>query len=320
MKGVVILNQSQRYAIHLDNLRRKNNITVENLCNNIVDPRNYRRYINGERTLTNSKIEEFCNCFKISITDFYYSASEQDKYEFALVNDLYKLIQNKNYLQFYKDAKLIKISRFIDVQNKRFYKFCFIKVEFQTKKASPKDLLIRLYEMANYPKCLKKKAYDFVDLVSLQLIAELETEFGETNALERLIQILEYGDMIYLSSDSSTVIPSIYANVSLFLTRLKRFEDSDCIASAGVDYSIRYSNNSALSHLYAIKAQSAKELMQHSEAELNAIKSFFSVIVRDSQYEIDMIYTFLVDKLNINPIELIKKYENRLLKIDDKIN
>ena len=96
------MNQSQKYAIHLDNLRRKHKITVSKLCENIVDPRNYRRYISGERTLTNSKIEEFCVCLNLSITDFYYSASEQDKYEFAIINDLYKLIQKKDYLKFYK--------------------------------------------------------------------------------------------------------------------------------------------------------------------------------------------------------------------------
>ena len=71
----------QNYAYHLDNLRRKYNITVDEFCDGICNSRLYRRYLSGERTLTHLKIISFCERLGISPSDFYYSASERDRYE-----------------------------------------------------------------------------------------------------------------------------------------------------------------------------------------------------------------------------------------------
>lgn len=177
------MDQTKKYAIHLDNLRRKTKLTVKSLCDDIVDQRTYRRYLSGERTLTHLKIVEFCKRLKISTTDFYYSARESDKYEFQQINNLYKFISARDFEKFYSEIRNIKRDRIIDIQNLRFYDFCILKVEFELNKKTNDQLIRELSKIIDYPNCIGKTAFDFVDLITLQLIAEIETKFEKDTAL-----------------------------------------------------------------------------------------------------------------------------------------
>ena len=202
------MNINQNYAYHLDNLRREHGFTIERFCADIVNPRNYSRYLSGERTITTDKINLFCNRLKISQSDFYYSANERDRYELKKINHLYKMIEKHEYKQFLEVLESIKEERFINIQNERYLSYCVQKYYFDLGKISNEQIMSELCSISNYPNCLNKHAFDFVDLISLQLIAEIEIKTKKTSALNKLTSILEDHDLIYISSDT------------LFMTRM----------------------------------------------------------------------------------------------------
>jgi hypothetical protein len=306
------MNQSTKYALHLDDLRRNSKLTVKTLCDNIVDPRNYRRYLTGERTLTHVKIVDFCERLNISSTDFYYSARKTDIYEFQQVNKLYKLIGNRDFNAFNSSVKGIKRDNIIDTQNLRFYDFCILKIEFELNKKTNDQLIRELSNIIDYPSCCEKTAFDFVDLITLQLIAEIESKFGKDTALNKLISILNEPKFIYTSSEANNIIPSIYSNVSLFLLRMNRYQNSKEVALKGIDYSLRYSDISGLAHLYYVLAFSSLKLGNHIDAELNAVKCVMTAVVKNDKYEIDMFTKTLTKDFGVDPFTLIARTKSKL--------
>ncbi|KFZ27344.1 MAG: hypothetical protein KQ78_00394 [Candidatus Izimaplasma bacterium HR2] len=303
----------QNYAYHLDNLRRKYKITVDDLCGDICDSRLYRRYLSGERTLTHLKIIEFCEKLGISPSDFYYSASEKDRYELRKIKELYKTIVSRDFTNFQKIHKSINKDMLISIQNERFLDFCILKAEYINKATNSKNTLDKASLVADYPNCIKKSAFDFVDLISLQLIAQIEVEFKKEIALNKLIQILNNKDMIYISSESSNILPSIYANVSLFLSRLNKYEDSNSVSDSGIKYSILHSDFGSLSHLRYVKALSLLKLGYVQEAEIEAIKCLSNAISKENPYELEMFHRELISDFKKDPLELIPKYKKQIL-------
>ena len=310
-RGTINMIQSQKYAIHLDNLRQKHNITVEELCSDIVDPRTYRRYKTGEKTLTHRKVILFCFWHLVYYqTNFYFSARQHDNYEFQLVNTLYSYLSSKKYDEYWKESQKVNSIDFDDIQNKRFLDFCFCKYGYETGKEKLNIITNKLHELANYPECLKYDAFDFVTFVSLQLIAEIEVKHNKKDALLKLIELLTNTDLLYTSAEVSSILPSIFSNVALYLLRLKMFYESNRICDSGIAYSLRHSDLSGLAHLYYSKSYSSLELGKRPQAEENAILCILTAIIKKDQYEIEMFKKALSKDLNVDPLVLITKYKN----------
>lgn len=307
------MHQSQKLAIHLDNLRIRSKITVEEFCMDVVDTRTYRRYKSGVTTLSQNKIAEFCKKLKISATDFYYTASEQDKYEFKRINDLYYLAINRDYKKFSIEAKIIKRDLITDIQNKRFYDFCLCKVAYDTHKKKDNEVIQILSEISNYPKCITHTAFDFVSIVSLQLIAEIEVKVGIEKALIKLLDILSNDENIYTSSENNTILPSVYSNVAIYLLRLHKYQECSVLSEKGISYSKRFSNHSGLSHLYYSKSFSLLKLGKKPEAEKNAVLCILSAIIKDNSYELKMFKEVLTKDFGIDPIKLLDVYKHTLI-------
>jgi hypothetical protein len=299
------MNINQNYAYHLDNLRREHGFTIEKFCAGIVNPRNYSRYLSGERTITTEKINAFCNKLKISQSDFYYSANERDRYELKKINKLYEMIEKREYKSFLNILDSIKKEHLVNIQNERYLSFCVQKYYFDLGKKSNEQILKELCLLSDYPNCLSKHAFDFVDLISLQLIAEIEIKTKKTTALDKLTSILEDHELIYISSESSKILPSIYSNVALFLSRLKEYKQARTISIEGIEYSLRFYDNSGLTHLYYVKFYSEKMLNYNKDYQLSAIKCLMSAVATDNQKTIKTFYNVLKKDLNSDPFELI---------------
>lgn len=310
------MDVNQNYAYHLDNLRREYNMTINKLCEGIVDPRNYRRYISGDRTLTIDKLTKFCDKLGISQSDFYYSANEQDRYELRKINQLYGMVIGNDYSKFQEVLGSIKKSYLINRQNERYLEYCLARYNYDNKKQPIQFIMEQISKTINYPNMLKKNAFDFVDIISLQLIAEIESMINKDDALNRLIDILVHQDMIYISTESSKILPTVFANVALLLSRRNKFNDSKEVSSSGVTYSLKYSDLSSLPHLYYTKFYSEKMLGEALESEISAAKCLMISIIRNNDHEKKMFLNVLRKDLGMNPFLLLQKHQEALKSID----
>ena len=132
-------NDRLRYIYHLDSIRLKKKITVDEMCNGICSDRQYRKYLSGVNNISDQRIMEFCNNLSISARDFYYSLNEKDLYDYQIIRDLYYKIINKKYLSVTKTLDNLSKRDNLNKQNTRFYEYC--KTRFLYEKNILKKIL-----------------------------------------------------------------------------------------------------------------------------------------------------------------------------------
>ena len=299
----------RNYIEMIDDLRREYNFTVENLCENIMSPRYYRRILSGERNISHKHIEKFCDRLEVSESDFYYQASVRDRTELKRIYTLYNMIYTRDYTNFMTEMKKIKPEKFTTIQNEKFFNYCLQRMYFVKDKVMKKDILINLYKLFDYPKSLDKKSFDFVDIHILMLIAEIQVKLNDETALNKLIDILNNRISILVSSESSHVMATVYANTALFLLRLKKYEESRNIATNGLEHSRKHNDVSSLAHLKYCKAYSNYKLGNKLEAEIDAIKCLSCSIAKSNKTEFDIFFNEFKKLFNMNPFDLFKKHD-----------
>lgn len=281
-------------------------MTIEEFCFNIVDVRTFHRYKTGERLLKHSKIKEFCDKLRISVNDFYYSASKQDIYEFKKINELYKLIQKRMFEEFYEKAQDMYMPSIVEEQNKRFFNYCYAKADYEMQNENESNIMMVLKKIANYPACLGQNVFDFVTLVSLQLIAEIEIKNDVDIALLKLIDILSNVEIMYTSSETNTILPCVYSNVAIFLLRRHRFDDCLKISKRGVEYSIEHFDMSGLAHLYYCKSISSLKLGLINDSEECAKLCLMTALVKNNSYELEMFKKALTKDFGFDALEFLR--------------
>ena len=298
---------------HLDNLRRSKRITVEKFCEEICSDRQYRRLLSGEQNVSDQKITEFCNKLGISTIDFYYSANEKDKYEYSKIVKLYNYLSVGQYELFKKDYEKVKKERLVNKQNNRFFTFTLLKYQYLTGNIKDRVYIEELSKICNYPKCIKFKTFDFVDIISLQIISEIEVKNDIKTALTLLSKILTSKDMVYISSESRHILPNIYGTVSILLSRLKLHGESLKTANSGINYSILHSDFSTLTHLYYSKAYTLLQMNQVKQAQIVAAKCLSNAISRGIKSEYEVAVKLIEKNFNIEPLSLFQTYKNELI-------
>lgn len=308
------MKQSNLYMYHLDNLRRSRKFTVESFCEGICSDRQYRRLLSGDQNISDQKIYEFCNKLGISTKDFYYSANEKDRYEYSKVVRLYTYLQKNDLQMFFQEFKKVKEERLVNNQNKRFLNYCLIKYQHMSNKISDRQCVEELSVVCNYPKNKVFESFDFVDIISIALIAEIEVKHNKEEALSLLSRILSSGQLIYISSESRHILPNVYATVSILLSRLKKYEEAFQLSKSGVRYSINQSNFSTLTHLYYVQFYTSLKMGKIKQAEHFAVKSLANSISRGDKTEYDTTVQLIKKNLGIDPLSLFRTYETDVFK------
>ena len=303
---------TRNYIELVDELRREYNFTVEKLCSGIITTRYYRRILCGEKNINHGLISKFCDKFEISDSDFYYHASVRDRTELKKIYSLYNMIYTHDYSNFSKSVNLINTKRFLSKQNEKFFRYCIQKAYYVHKKIVVNDILVNLYALFNYPEDLKREIFDFVDIVILLLIAEIQVKFKEDTALQKLIIILENRKAFIVNSESSHISATVYANTSLFLLRLKRYSDAINIATEGLDYSKKHNDVSSLAHLHYSRSYSNYQLGSRKESEIDALRCMSCSIAKNNKTEFDVFHKEFKALFNSNPFDLFKKHQEHL--------
>lgn len=304
---------TRNYIELIDELRREYKLKVEDFCDGICNPRTYRRMLSGERAITHERIFQFCEKLKLSPSDFYYTSSNRDRFELQKILELYKMIFTHDYSQFFESISKINRKRLFSNQNEKFLDYCELKAKYVHHLSRDNEVLNSLYSIANYPDCLNKKTFDFVDLNILMLIAEIQIKYDEFSSLDKLIEILNNKLNIITRSDTSRMFPTIYSNVSLFLSRLNRHPEVIDISTKGIEYSIEFNLMSSLAHLHYLKSHSLLLIGNKMESEIEACKCISSAIAKNNKEEIRVFIKELEFDHGISPFDLLKRHSDEII-------
>ncbi len=310
------MKENNRIMFHLDDIRGKKNVTIKSLVDGICSDRQYRKYLSGVNSISDSRIAEFCNRLGISTRDFYYSFSKSDIYEFQIVRGIYQLITDSKLEEAYKAIKEVQGNEF-SAHNQKYLDYCELRVEHVLKKDYNSEIFSKASKLINYPTCCTNDAFDFVDVLVLKLIADLEFPLRKTGALDTLINILQNDNLLYLSAETRNLIPFVYSSVANYLGKLRRHQDCIDVSKAGIAYCNEFSFSKSLTWLYYLLSMGQKHLLQHTESKKNAMLCFANVIAGQSEKDIKIFYNVLHKDFGIDPFTMFSTEKDLLLNTKD---
>lgn len=245
--------------------------------------------------------------------DFYYSANEKDRYEYSKIVRLYMHLCNNEINEFNEKLQTVNKENLVNIQNERFLNYCLIRYQHMMKEISDGECLDKLSSVCNYPEIQHYESFDFVDIISLLLIAEIEVKSEKTEALNLLNKVLTSPDLIYISSESRHILPGIYGTVSILLSRLKKYDKASSIAKSGIDYSIRQSNFSTLTHLYYVMCYTSLKMDRLKQSKIYAARAMANAISRGNKSEYNITYELIEKNLKVAPMSLFNLYKDELV-------
>lgn len=293
-----------QYIYHIDELRRESKYRATDFCDGICSDRQYRRYLSGEQIVTQIKLHLFCEKLGLSPNDFYNSFNRKDREETVSITKIYWKILVGKYLVAEENLIKLRNHKFINIQSKRFYQFCIIRVNQLTNKISKMLAFDQYKELINFPKCLEKNTIDFVDVIAIHRIAQIEYELNDDKALKFLYRILFDRNMLYVSSNTSYVLPTIYNGVTKILVMKELYVEAEKIASIGINYCIEITDFHALCNLYYAKSVVLSKLGRINEALNEGKKCLATAIAKNSEREIELFIRLLKKDFKINPMDL----------------
>jgi hypothetical protein len=288
-------------------------MTVEALCDGICGDRQYRKYVSGDTNISEKRLMEFVNKLGISARDFYYSLYDKDRYDFNEIKILYIKLEHKDYTDFTSKLDLLSKQEGLSLHNQRFLAFIQTKYLLDKKDILENTAVSRFSEICEYPACTDKNVFDFVDIISLHLIAQIEYKTGKTGSIDLLLRILKDRNIMYLTSDTESILPSIYSNVSIILGRLGRIEEWISLATKGVNFCLGNDYGKSLTRLYYSLSMAHKQLNNGTLAEHYAALCYSNVIARNNTNEAQQFFILLEKDFHKDPFRMIVESKDKIL-------
>lgn len=308
-----MLTEMNKAMIHLDTIRIKKKITVEKLCEGICGDRQYRKYLSGANNISEKRLFEFYDKLGISSRDFYFSFYAKDEYYIKKINYLYSQLINNDLSNFDILIKELDNDKNLTKYGRRFLNFIKIRYQVLIKKITNQEALSLYSNICNYPKCTENEIFDFVDILAINHIANIETKQNKDTSLNLLLKILTDDAVTYISSDFNSLFPNLYANIAFLMGRLKKYNDCITIAKRGVKFCLNKSNGSDLTLLYYSLSIANKKLDNIPEALHYATMCFTNVIARNNPINTKKYYDLLNKDFNKDIFDIIQEHKNILL-------
>ncbi|MGD9909551.1 MAG: XRE family transcriptional regulator [Candidatus Izemoplasmatales bacterium] len=308
-----MITEILKTMIHLDNIRIKKNITVEKLCEGICGDRQYRKYLSGENNISEKRLMEFVNRLGLSQRDFYFSLSEKDAYETRKLIDLYKQIEHHQFDNFIDNADKISKLTSLSLFNERLLTYCKTRYHRIHKEIYDQAAYDQYSKLCNYPECINNNAFDFIDIISILEISDIEEKIDRTGAMELLLRILDDKSVKYLTSDISYILPAIYTNLSITLGSKHQDDEAIKIANTGVRICLKNGLSQGLGKLYYVLSICYKRRGEFKKAKHYATLCFAEVISKNNAKNTEFFFNTLFEDFNFDPFDLFKEYKEILL-------
>jgi hypothetical protein len=300
-------DESVLQALHIDDIRKSKKMTVEELCDNIIDSRQFRRYKTGEYTMPFNNLVLFCEKLDISLNDFFYSMLQKDRRDYNKLAEIYDLCNEGNYRDAKAKLDLIKSINRFDSQNRKFYEFIRLSINYYLNYSSKKDILFELRERSSYSQLKKRTAFDFNDVLYLNLISIIENELDFKDSFDLLNRILCSSEQVYLSSENKHIFPMIYSNLASFYGDSKMIDKALKTSQEGINYCLTYKLFDCLPNLYYIEMLCHQFFGNDQKCFTSAVACISTCITSRDNQSLEL-YSNLIEKdLGVDPFSLFNR-------------
>ncbi len=227
--------------IYIEVLRNEKELTIAELCLDVISCEAYRLVRKGDRDITLQKLIGLCSNLGINIDDFFSSYVSKHNYESKTIRDLLTRIQKRNYKDYYELYKSSKIENhiFIDYTNAIALEYCKHRYDFNNNTISLDTLNEFLLNQMSFFKLNKRKSYSLIELIILN--AYINTNEKTSTDIEDSVKLLK--DIIFDKecyfhgfNEENIVIPSCVL-LTRYFGRKERFDEAFVVIQYCTNYS-----------------------------------------------------------------------------------
>lgn len=229
-------DQSREFAFFIDKLRAFRNISQEDFLFDIVSMRQYRRYMNGDSTLSYHILDQLANRLGFN-AEFIIMELETEKLkQTRLINELYNAVAGKNIDRAKELLMHIDERHLIDDNNRLLFNHSKNLFDFVSGINSEYVTINRTKKLVELDKLLKKKALSTSELLILVSFFYFK-DFKEIHMIAEKLASYMDNNITIVSGQNIRVLALVLKELSRYFSITENYERMLYYAKEGIRYS-----------------------------------------------------------------------------------
>ena len=251
--------QSREIVFYVESLRRGKKLTINELIQDIVSLRQFKRYLYGESNIPTDVLFKLCRRLNIEPITAIKNYDKSLKEENFMINTLHKHIVSKRFKEAENTIKHLRSSSFYSERNSNYFGICNSLYMHQVENLSDSRYIELISKEISYPELLKSDVIDLVEAFGLVSIVKITKNNEEKQKIMMFLleKISLKGSLI--EGDSSYIYP--YVIISLAKEFGKSEDVENVISLCNIGINNQKSNNSSYGlsqlHYYASLANNS---------------------------------------------------------------
>ena len=267
----------------IENIRRKRKITLEDLTFDIVDIKQYRKYVYEQSKIPFNTIFKLVDRLGMRFEDLLSDYLKEQFEESNVIVELINNISSNNYEEAEKTLSSIDRDSLLQSENKVFYDIAFEFVRFNREKCHISTFEKKLCELIDFPKVLAKEVLTVSEIYVLGELLDIVTPSSQKKILSKISLFLDD------SKFNFKIVNQIIVRINLYLETINDYKGIIKNCLIGEKNCMRNQNFYLLDYFYYSLAYCNNVLSQHDEMNKYIMKCYHTIMLEDKP---DVIHRF----------------------------
>ncbi|CCV65174.1 conserved hypothetical protein [Paracholeplasma brassicae] len=302
------IDQTREIITFIDKLRAYRNMTQENFLHNIVSMRQYRRYMNGDSTMSYMILDKLARRLDFD-AELIIMEYEAEKIKQAQeINNLYNAVVGRNYDKASELFKSIDVSHVISTNEILLYNHSKNMYQYVTGSSSQVETIKRTKELVDYDKLLKRKALSSSELLILVSFFYFDS-FKEINVIaEKLASFIE-NNITVVTGHNIKIVTLVLEELARFFSISENYERMLYYSLEGIKYSLSVRSFYLLDTLYYFAAASSHELQKYDQRDDFLKKCYILLMIDNNKTKQQRFKQIYKNRFNIDINDLLIEKE-----------
>ncbi len=248
------------YGSYLEELRTSRNISRADFVEGIMSERQYRRYVKGESSITNEKLQQLVDKLRLDLFSFMNGFEERTASLDHSIKEVYNLIRKLDYKKALDLHSKISVSSLYKRHQRDLYAFNDVSIKYKLNMVSKRDALEKLYALIDYPNCLNEHSVSTVKLATLTTILSIAKSEDVYLPVGKFLYNILISNLYTAIGNQRNFMPSIFSTTARLLFITGHNKEAYAIALKGIEYCDTIESTNSINNILLIAALSANRL------------------------------------------------------------
>lgn len=302
------IDQTKEIIVFIDKLRAYRNMTQEDLLHDIVSMRQYRRYMNGDSTMSYVILDKLARRLDFDAELIIMEFEAEKISQKQLISNLYNTVVARNHDKAKQLFNTIDVSHIIASNDLLLFNHSKNMFEYFNGKISQIDTIEITKELVEFDKLLKRKALSSSELLILVSFFYFDS-FKEINLIaEKLASYVE-NNITIVTGHNIKVVTLILEELARFFSISENYERMLYYSLEGIKYSLSVRSFYLLDTLYYFAAASSHELEKIEQRNDFLKKCYILLMIDNNKTKQLRFKQIFKNRFNIDVNELLIEKE-----------